>query len=1343
MNQELMNRIYAMMQQRGASGNGIMGYADGGGVPRQTEIAGQPHMLAYINPEEERMLRDAGGTGQPGPGGIPAYPPEYEGSTSFAGYSNANNYGVQYNSPHSTDNDDNNSSAEIAERARVAAAVAAEAARVVAAAEAARVAEVERIAEADRVAEAAATAEILAKYTNDDTSGLDDYSDQLYNESYDKDIDTGNYFILPGSAAEKMSVAENTDLGSLYDGSDTLNAVVDYNGVGWNKYENQSDPYNFDDDDEDYTPTSAELNAAITEAGGVNLTDSEYAEPVDFTKTNSGADFTTVAEADTDVSGFEYGFDPSSGTLASDDSYVAPVVDVVPEVYVPPVAPVVEEETPVLKTAYDAFLVSDEYDPYKPRGGFEDPYGGYKHRISLNSTPVEILKDLQSKSRFNQDSDTSYTDVYPSEWEAKFGPLPDSIQKDLYEPLTVKDMIAASNKLLGISDEVAVEDQATYVDTSSLDGISAASGDVIDPDPTGADISYADILSGAGISDEEIADMTNNIMTQEPDALGFDPLSIEVDVDPIDQMLSELGIFNGDLESGFGDGSDIAGIGYDAGIDLESTTASATPSVITDLAMGDGSDIGGYDLPDDAQDFVTTEKTSAQQVQDLVNAGVDRNLAEAMIGYGADVSYNDPAGIDAYDFGFDGGLTGQPVDDSYNFVDDLPDDALDFSAPVNEFDEIDDGTGTDFSVVPNQFDEIDDGTGTDFSTVFPAGESLTDDTLGTSPAFETQEEAIDRAVIEAMESGTAVPTEDDISGLGSFENLLNTQPIDQSDKNVISNTIKELEGFSDDTYYDVNADRAGYGSDTKTDPVTGEVTKITEGMTVTREEAEADLNRRLTTEFIPSVVNVVGADTFYSMPSTTQAALTSIAYNYGAGWADKLPTLAAAAASGDTNAIADAIEDRSVDNEGINAGRRIREADMVRSGVPLGGDVDPYTGNALSGSSTGASTSNTGIPTSEEISGGSGESSTDLYLSAMDKISADGYDPDKSNLSAEEQAALYGARGQTPNAAETVYLQDLLGDVKHVEDGPIDDRKTITSPTTYGSTFNTETGEFEGSNEIIGGGETTDNPNFGELMYKAGDTVRPETFGDKAGDFIVGVIDALFNPLSILGGKFTLAGQIDGATDKRVEEQLQAYKNGGTFVYDENGSVVGVAEANYDASGDGLDDTVVFYDGDGEIKVTGDGVFIDDVIESNEFADGEEFDIDIVDSDKLYTNTEDGVVETSVDNGAVVDQDSGDDDDSNICEAGFEFDPVEGICMPIDTIGDGTGRSKVKIKDRPVGGDGGGDVTIPVMPRPTTGGVKVRQPSFNKGGVVMGNITNFASGGVVTPNIDNFFASMR
>ena len=65
----------------GVYGQSLEGYADGGaassgGVPRETMIGGQPHMLAYINPEEEQMLYNAGGSGEPGPGGIPAFIPD-------------------------------------------------------------------------------------------------------------------------------------------------------------------------------------------------------------------------------------------------------------------------------------------------------------------------------------------------------------------------------------------------------------------------------------------------------------------------------------------------------------------------------------------------------------------------------------------------------------------------------------------------------------------------------------------------------------------------------------------------------------------------------------------------------------------------------------------------------------------------------------------------------------------------------------------------------------------------------------------------------------------------------------------------------------------------------------------------------------------------------------------------------------------------------------------------------------------------------------------------------------------------------------------------------------------
>lgn len=57
----------------------IQAYRNGGGlmslatVPMETEMAGQPHRLAYINPEEEQLLLAMGGAGEPGPGGIVSY----------------------------------------------------------------------------------------------------------------------------------------------------------------------------------------------------------------------------------------------------------------------------------------------------------------------------------------------------------------------------------------------------------------------------------------------------------------------------------------------------------------------------------------------------------------------------------------------------------------------------------------------------------------------------------------------------------------------------------------------------------------------------------------------------------------------------------------------------------------------------------------------------------------------------------------------------------------------------------------------------------------------------------------------------------------------------------------------------------------------------------------------------------------------------------------------------------------------------------------------------------------------------------------------------------------------
>ena len=51
----------------------VMKNKRGGAVPRRTQIAGQDHMLSYITPTEAEILMQLGGSGKPGPGGIPAF----------------------------------------------------------------------------------------------------------------------------------------------------------------------------------------------------------------------------------------------------------------------------------------------------------------------------------------------------------------------------------------------------------------------------------------------------------------------------------------------------------------------------------------------------------------------------------------------------------------------------------------------------------------------------------------------------------------------------------------------------------------------------------------------------------------------------------------------------------------------------------------------------------------------------------------------------------------------------------------------------------------------------------------------------------------------------------------------------------------------------------------------------------------------------------------------------------------------------------------------------------------------------------------------------------------------
>ena len=93
----------------------VMAYNQGGiasFIPQQTQIMGQPHRLAYVNPQEEQMMLNQGGAGAPGPGGIPAYWTLTEPSTwgDGAGYQGLGNFNASDNDNNDNDNndDDNN-----------------------------------------------------------------------------------------------------------------------------------------------------------------------------------------------------------------------------------------------------------------------------------------------------------------------------------------------------------------------------------------------------------------------------------------------------------------------------------------------------------------------------------------------------------------------------------------------------------------------------------------------------------------------------------------------------------------------------------------------------------------------------------------------------------------------------------------------------------------------------------------------------------------------------------------------------------------------------------------------------------------------------------------------------------------------------------------------------------------------------------------------------------------------------------------------------------------------------------------------------------------------------------
>lgn len=136
--------------------------------------------------------------------------------------------------------------------------------------------------------------------------------------------------------------------------------------------------------------------------------------------------------------------------------------------------------------------------------------------------------------------------------------------------------------------------------------------------------------------------------------------------------------------------------------------------------------------------------------------------------------------------------------------------------------------------------------------------------------------------------------------------------------------VRQFEGYRTTPYWDSNAHRIGYGSDTVT-LADGTVKRVAPGMVISREDAERDLVRRLA-DFQGGIIADVGQSKWDVLPESAKSALSSVAYNYGS-----LPkSVAAAVKTGDVQQIAAAVEGLAGDNGGINAGRRGKEAMLIR-----------------------------------------------------------------------------------------------------------------------------------------------------------------------------------------------------------------------------------------------------------------------------------------------------------------------------------------------------------------------------------------------------------------------------
>jgi TP901 family phage tail tape measure protein len=156
----------------------------------------------------------------------------------------------------------------------------------------------------------------------------------------------------------------------------------------------------------------------------------------------------------------------------------------------------------------------------------------------------------------------------------------------------------------------------------------------------------------------------------------------------------------------------------------------------------------------------------------------------------------------------------------------------------------------------------------------------------------------------------------------------------QSGAQATAQILRHFEGFRATPYWDVNANRVGYGSDTIT-LADGTVRSVTEGMRVSVADANRDLFRRIE-GLQQTIIGQIGPERYGQLTPAQQGAIGSVVYNYGEGEfsnSGDLKQVVDALRNGTNADIATAIRGLAGHNGGVNAGRRATEADVFTNNV--------------------------------------------------------------------------------------------------------------------------------------------------------------------------------------------------------------------------------------------------------------------------------------------------------------------------------------------------------------------------------------------------------------------------